>query len=245
MLPSIIAKLLDPIGWFIMVASLYALRFFIKKWWVIFPASFVGAVLGEILLSNIAGPIYETGSQFIPLFLAGIIQCFVTFIFANRNKKKNNEGNELIKNHEEHADSIQDESSMKQFVSTENIEKITSKTTEITSKANSLFSIMSGLQKIVIACALATIIGFFSLPYGYYILLKVLFFGSLIYFAFEHQKETEPTGATLIVLIVLIILYNPIFLVELGSKTLWVFVNLGTIGYLYWLSSAISNNKNA
>ena len=98
-------------------------------------------------------------------------------------------------------------------------------------------------NKIIIICSIATTLGFFSLPYGYYTLLKLLFFGSLIYFAFEYQKNNVFTGSTLAVLSVLIILYNPIFPVALGSKPLWILVNLSTIGYLYWLSGVIQKSS--
>lgn len=108
---------------------------------------------------------------------------------------------------------------------------------------NSILSNMDTSQKIISACGIATALGLFSFPYGYYILLKILFFGSLIYFAIEYLKNSESTGATLVTLIVLIILYNPVFLVELGSKTLWFFVNLGTIGFIYWLSGIVNNKK--
>ncbi len=108
---------------------------------------------------------------------------------------------------------------------------------------NSILSNMDTSQKIIFACGIATALGLFSFPYGYYILLKILFFGSLIYFTIEYLKNSESTGATLVTLIVLIILYNPVFLVELGSKTLWFVVNLGTIGFMYWLSGIVNNKK--
>ena len=111
----------------------------------------------------------------------------------------------------------------------------------VSSEETNYFLNMKTSQKIIFACSVATIIGLFSLPYGYYVLLKVLFFGSLMYFAVEHLKDNESTVSILIILFILIILYNPIFLVELGSKTLWVFVNIGTMGFLYWLSGKTSN----
>lgn len=110
--------------------------------------------------------------------------------------------------------------------------------------SNASVSKMNIFQNIIIACTIMTFIGFFSLPYGYYMLLKVLFFGSLAYFIFEYLNHSESTGSTLLVLAVLIILYNPIFPVELGSKALWIIVNLGTIGYLYSLSGIFNKKSN-
>lgn len=96
---------------------------------------------------------------------------------------------------------------------------------------------MSNFHKLIVVCSIATFIGIFQLHFAYYILLKVIFFGSLLYFAFEYQNKSKLTSAILVTLIVLIVLYNPIFLVQLDSKPLWIIINIATIGFLYWLST--------
>lgn len=81
------------------------------------------------------------------------------------------------------------------------------------------------------ACTIMVIIGFFDLPYGYYTILRLVLCGAaigVIYFAFDQLNEVFRWifGAVAI-------LYNPIFPIYLGDKSVWIVLNILTI-LMFW-----------
>ena len=71
-------------------------------------------------------------------------------------------------------------------------------------------------------------IGLFSMPYGYYFLLRLVVFVCAVYFAFQLNS---PSDSTLVwVFGFFALLYNPFIPIYLGSKSVWVVVNLITVG---------------
>jgi hypothetical protein len=79
---------------------------------------------------------------------------------------------------------------------------------------------------VVTIAALAVAIGLLPLPYGYYILLRLFLCGVSLYIL------TRPSGVRdgeKWVLTGLVVLYNPLVPVELGSKPLWSTRNIGTV----------------
>lgn len=80
-------------------------------------------------------------------------------------------------------------------------------------------------------CTLATIVGFFKLPYGYYMVLRaVMCIAGAYGFSLSLQRHSDKW---MWVYGVVTVLYNPVFPVHLGSKELWIFLNLATLG-MFW-----------
>ena len=79
---------------------------------------------------------------------------------------------------------------------------------------------------------LAVAIGLLPLPYGYYMLLRLFLCGLCLYFlaVVPRVRDGEKWFLT-----GLVILYNPVFPIELGSKPLWSIVNIATVLWLWFL----------
>lgn len=92
-------------------------------------------------------------------------------------------------------------------------------------------------HNLFIVCCIATALATLPFPYSYYILLKLLFFGTLIYYAFKLYPGK--INGKIAALIALIILYNPIVLVHLGNKLLWLMVNIATLVFMYVLKNQV------
>lgn len=89
--------------------------------------------------------------------------------------------------------------------------------------------------QLLCACTLATVVGLFKLPYGYYIILRAaICIAAAFGFSLALQQRSDKWmwiyGAAAI-------LYNPVFPVRLGDKGLWVILNFATIG-VFWLAFA-------
>lgn len=87
-------------------------------------------------------------------------------------------------------------------------------------------------SKIAVAvAAVGVVIGFFSMPYGYYQLLRLTLCGISLYFLFggkvqlvDWQRWTLGASA---------VLYNPVLPIRLGDKGLWTVLNVLTL-VLFW-----------
>ena len=81
--------------------------------------------------------------------------------------------------------------------------------------------------------AVAVALGFLPLPDGYYMLLGLFLCGLCLYFlaVVPGVKDGEKW-----VLTGLIILYNPVFPIEIGSRPLWGIVNAATLAWVLALS---------
>jgi uncharacterized protein DUF6804 len=79
--------------------------------------------------------------------------------------------------------------------------------------------------------AVAVAAGLLPLPYGYYMLLRLLLCGLCIYFLSSVPRVSDGEKW---VLTGLAILYNPVFPIELGSKPLWSIINVGTVIW-FWV----------
>jgi hypothetical protein len=86
---------------------------------------------------------------------------------------------------------------------------------------------------LITIAAVAVGIGLLPLPYGYYMLLRLFLCGVSLYFL------TRPHGVRdgeKWVLAGLVVLYNPIVPVELGSKPLWSIANVATVVWFWTLN---------
>ena len=89
-----------------------------------------------------------------------------------------------------------------------------------------------------IGMAIALILCLFSMPYGYYQLVRFLAMAVFAYLAFCEYKD----GATdrMILFIVLAILFQPFAKIAIG-RVLWNIIDVIVAGYLFYL--VIKNNK--
>ena len=97
-------------------------------------------------------------------------------------------------------------------------------------------------NKPTLICLILAAVGFIlPLPYGFYTFLKIALFGVLIWLTlrgpgFNKEFLTKLQG---LLLILMLLLYNPIFQIHLGSKFVWALFNVCTILLMLWLA----NNK--
>lgn len=103
-------------------------------------------------------------------------------------------------------------------------------------------------KKIILyLCATATIfvlIGLAEMPYGYYQRLRLVLFGSALYFVVACLDSENPY--ILFGFGGLAILYNPIIPVHLGDKEIWIVINflaLGGFWFLYILKSILDSKE--
>jgi hypothetical protein len=82
-----------------------------------------------------------------------------------------------------------------------------------------------------LAPIIALAIGILPMPYGYYMLSRLVVSAGALYFAFNFYKIND--NFQVWVFGFLVVLYNPIIPISLGSKELWMIVNIPTIYYFY------------
>ncbi len=83
--------------------------------------------------------------------------------------------------------------------------------------------------------SIAVAIGLADLPYGYYMLLRLLICGFSLFLLFSEARvrvdwERWLTGGWAV-------LYNPILPVRIGDKGIWIVLNLVTVAW-FWLIAA-------
>ena len=80
--------------------------------------------------------------------------------------------------------------------------------------------------------ALAVAIGLLPMPYDYYTLLRLFLCGLSLYML-TRPRVREPEKW---VLAGLVLLYNPIAPIGLGSKLLWSIINIATVAWFWTLN---------
>ena len=76
-------------------------------------------------------------------------------------------------------------------------------------------------------------IGLFPMPYGYYFLSRIVVCVCAIFFASQLYRVSEQSSVFIFVGIA--VLYNPLFPIHLGDKSIWIAVNVIT-GILFMLN---------
>lgn len=89
-----------------------------------------------------------------------------------------------------------------------------------------------GFALALIAAVFAVAVGLLPMPYGYYMLLRLVL---TIVSAYGLYLTWNPASPLSWLLIGLVVLYNPVIPVELGSKGLWTMINLATLGVFWFL----------
>ena len=69
-------------------------------------------------------------------------------------------------------------------------------------------------------------IGLFPMPYGYYFLSRIVVCVCAIFFASQLYKANEQNSVFIFGGIA--VLYNPLFPIHLGDKSIWIVVNIIT-----------------
>ena len=86
--------------------------------------------------------------------------------------------------------------------------------------------------------SLAFVLGLFRMPYGYYMLSRLVFATAMAVIAYMLFKRSN---ATWVAAVSLVVLYNPIIPIHLGSKALWTIVNIMTITFVYRSESRLES----
>ena len=86
---------------------------------------------------------------------------------------------------------------------------------------------------VVTIAAVVVAIGLLPLPHGYYMLSRLFLCGVSLYFLTRPSgvRDTEKW-----VLVGLVVLYNPLVPIELGSKLLWSLINIATVVWFWRLN---------
>ena len=77
--------------------------------------------------------------------------------------------------------------------------------------------------------ALLIIAPLISFPYGFYIFLRIIVTATAAYIIFDTYKNFKGINETIIIFSIVAILYNPIIPIHLGTKGLWIVVNIITV----------------
>jgi len=82
---------------------------------------------------------------------------------------------------------------------------------------------------------------FLSWPYGYYTLLRIVITGIAIYYTYYLYKIVKEQNFWFWSLVTIIILFNPIFPIYLGDKSVWGIID--TIIAIFFISLIIKFKK--
>ena len=85
---------------------------------------------------------------------------------------------------------------------------------------------------LITIAAIAVAIGLLPLPYGYHVLLRMFLCGVSLYF----MTRPRVRDAEKWVLGGLVVLYNPIMPIGLGSQLLWSVINIATVVWFWTLN---------
>ena len=91
--------------------------------------------------------------------------------------------------------------------------------------------------------ALGTIVAVFPMPYIYYMGLRLFFFAILIWLSWRLVFTGRWSLLWLLVCIPLIVLYNPLIPIHLGSKLLWTVFNIATVGAIWGIATTIAKRE--
>lgn len=96
---------------------------------------------------------------------------------------------------------------------------------------------------LTLASLAIAIIALLPMPYRYYILLKLSYCIILSWLSWK-TFNIEKYRTWLFVSIPLALLYNPIIPIHLGSKSLWIAINLFTVIAIWLISRTVIRNNN-
>lgn len=108
------------------------------------------------------------------------------------------------------------------------------------------FQSFSNLKKLYAVMLVLFIAAPLPFPYEFYISLRLLICLGLAAFIYSiNQSGVDSLKPYKYVLVGLIVLYNPLFVVHLGSKFIWAFVNAGTLYFLFNLRGKLGDKSES
>lgn len=95
---------------------------------------------------------------------------------------------------------------------------------------------MGQLKSLFIIAAVAVGLALLPMPYGYYMLMRLVMTAVFAYSAYLLYEQGKGMW---FVLAATAVLYNPLIPIHLGDKGLWTIVNIATLGILYAADRAL------
>ena len=92
-------------------------------------------------------------------------------------------------------------------------------------------------NKPAIIAVVILLLTFFNWPYGYYTLLRIVITGIAIYYAYYLYETVKEQDFWFWSLVITVILFNPIFPIYLGDKSVWGVID--TIVAIFFISLII------
>ena len=102
------------------------------------------------------------------------------------------------------------------------------------------FREFSGLKKTYAVMLVTFLISLLPMSYEFYIALRLVFFAGVGVFLFALSKSKVSSWLKL-ALVLLLILYNPFFIIHLQHKIVWAAVNLITLYFIYTVKESLKN----
>jgi Family of unknown function (DUF6804) len=90
-----------------------------------------------------------------------------------------------------------------------------------------------------LAASLAVGAGLLDMPYGYYMLLRLVLSGSCVALLMKGGRRSSDEHRA--ALVILAILHNPVIPVHLNDRRLWNIVDVATAGYFWFLCRGIGS----
>lgn len=87
-------------------------------------------------------------------------------------------------------------------------------------------------HKLALVCFAITVLAILPFPYEFYILIRLVFFVAVIWCGWQLYQKNKQISIIHFVIAGLAILYNPFFLIHLGSKLVWFVINIGTAFFI-------------
>ena len=107
---------------------------------------------------------------------------------------------------------------------------------------NKVKSIKFTIVPAIVAIAFL-LLSFFDWPYGYYNLLRIFVTGAALYYAYYLYAVVKKLNFWFQGLIVVIILFNPIFPIYLGDKTIWGIIDIVVASFMAGLVIRFKNHE--
>lgn len=102
----------------------------------------------------------------------------------------------------------------------------------------------STTEKAYFAIVVLFVIALLPMPYGYYISLRTMVCIALYFFWREIYPIRQKMIGWYYTLIGLFVLYNPILIIHLDNKPLWIFLNGFTLYLLYKMRKEIGSRQD-
>jgi hypothetical protein len=111
---------------------------------------------------------------------------------------------------------------------------------DVSAKEAPMSDTVGQVRVVAVVATVASALGLADLPYGYYILIRLLLCGSSLFLAFGARQQLE--GWHRWALISFALVYNPLLPVTIGAKVVWEGLNVATVA-LFWVLAFRSSTR--